>query len=62
MHTRMGIPYFSSSAEFELQWKHSSTQHKKFKLLTNSHNEICTFLSAKDEVILDILKTLEREK
>jgi hypothetical protein len=62
MHTRMGIPYFSSSAEFELQWKQSSTQHKKFKLLTNSHNEICTFLSAKDEVILDILNTLEREK
>jgi len=62
MHTRMGIPYFASSAEFERKWQQSSTHHKKFKLLTRSNREIDTFLSTPDAVILEILKTLEKEK
>lgn len=62
MHTRMGIPYFASPAEFELKWRQSTTHHKKFKLLTRSSQEIHTFLSTPDAIILEILRTLGKEK
>lgn len=62
MHHRMGIPYFANTAEFEDKWKQSHTQGKKFKLLKKAGKEIDTFLSSTNEVIMDILKTLEKEK
>lgn len=62
MHQRFGIPYFASTAEFEQKWKQSKTQGKKFKILKKAGKEIDTFLSATNEVIMDILKTLEKEK